>query len=87
MLFSLANSLTPATAFEWFGTVFAVVILGGIGHVVGTLVAGVAGRRRCPRVVSVVLSPATAPFVLFSAIVLALLLRPQGLFALRGARR
>jgi branched-subunit amino acid ABC-type transport system permease component len=27
-----------------------------------------------------VLSPAAAPFVLFSAIVLALLLRPQGLF-------
>ena len=40
MLFALANALTPATAFEWFGTVFAVVILGGIGHLVGTLVAG-----------------------------------------------
>jgi branched-chain amino acid transport system permease protein len=38
-------------------------------------------------VVSVVLSPATAPFVLFSAIVLALILRPQGLFTMAGAQR
>ena len=60
MLFALASALTPATAFEWFGTVFAVVILGGIGHVLGTLVAGLlvgaavrrgvrAGCRRPPR--------------------------------------
>jgi branched-chain amino acid transport system permease protein len=79
MLFALANSLTPATAFEWFGTVFAVVILGGIGQLVGTLAAGVLVGA-LSSVVSVALSPAAAPFVLFSAIVLALLLRPQGLF-------
>jgi branched-chain amino acid transport system permease protein len=85
MLFSLANALTPATAFEWFGTVFAVVILGGIGHLVGTLAAGVLVGL-LSSVVSVVLSPATAPFVLFSTIVLALLLRPQGLFTVRAAR-
>ena len=85
MLFSLGNALTPATAFEWFGTVFAVVILGGIGHLVGTLAAGVLVGL-LSSVVSVVLSPATTPFVLFSAIILALLLRPQGLFALRPAR-
>ena len=78
-LFSLGNALTPATAFEWFGTVFAVVILGGIGQLVGTLAAGVLVGA-LSSVVSVVLSPAAAPFVLFSAIVLALLLRPQGLF-------
>jgi branched-chain amino acid transport system permease protein len=85
MLFSLGNALTPATAFEWFGTVFAVVILGGIGHLVGTLAAGVLVGL-LSSVVSVVLSPATAPFVLFSAIVLALLLRPQGLFAAGSTR-
>jgi branched-chain amino acid transport system permease protein len=86
MLFSLGNSLTPATAFEWFGTVFAVVILGGIGHLVGTLAAGVLVGL-LSSVVSVVLSPATAPFVLFSAIILALILRPQGLFTAAGATR
>lgn len=85
MLFSLANALTPATAFEWFGTVFAVVILGGIGQLVGTLAAGVLVGA-VSGVVSVVLSPAAAPFVLFSAIVLALLLRPQGLFTVGQTR-
>ncbi|GIJ73239.1 branched-chain amino acid ABC transporter permease [Virgisporangium ochraceum] len=85
MLFSLANALTPATAFEWFGTVFAVVILGGIGQLVGTLAAGVLVGA-VSGVVSVALSPAAAPFVLFSAIVLALLLRPQGLFTVGRTR-
>jgi branched-chain amino acid transport system permease protein len=84
-LFALANSLTPATAFEWFGIVFAVVILGGIGHLLGTLVAGVLVGA-LSGVVSVLASPSTAPFVLFSMIVLALLLRPQGLFARGGPR-
>jgi branched-chain amino acid transport system permease protein len=85
-LFALGNALTPATAFEWFGTVFAVVILGGIGHLLGTLAAGVLVGL-ISGVVSAVLSPAAAPFVLFSAIVLALLLRPQGLFTAAGATR
>jgi len=79
MLFALANALTPATAYEWFGTVFAVVILGGIGHLLGTLAAGLFVGA-LSGVVSVLLSPAAAPFVLFCAIVLALLVRPRGLF-------
>jgi branched-chain amino acid transport system permease protein len=77
-LFALENALTPATAYEWFGVVFAVVILGGVGQVVGTLAAGVAVGV-VSSVVTVVLSPAAAPFVLFSLIVLALLVRPSGL--------
>jgi branched-chain amino acid transport system permease protein len=86
MVFALTNSLSPSVAYEWFGIVFAVVILGGIGDVVGTLVAGVAVGV-VSGVVSAAWSPATAPIVLFSAIVLALVLRPQGLFALRSVVR
>jgi len=83
MLFAIGGSLTPDTAFEWFGIVFAVVILGGIGNVLGTLLAGalvggVAG------VVTVAWSPATAPLVVFSLVVLALLFRPRGLLPRRG---
>jgi branched-chain amino acid transport system permease protein len=78
MLYALANSLLPATAYEWFGLVFAVVILGGIGHLLGTLLAGV-GVGVVVAVVSVVWSPATAPIVLFSAIIAMLLVRPRGL--------
>lgn len=83
MLFTIGGSLTPDTAYEWFGIVFAVVILGGIGNVVGTLLAGalvgaVAG------VVTVAWSPATAPLVVFSLVVLALIFRPRGLLPRRG---
>jgi branched-chain amino acid transport system permease protein len=84
-VFALSNSLTPETAYEWFGIVFAVVILGGIGEVVGTFAAGILVGV-LSGVVSVVWSPATAPFVLFTAIILALLLRPRGLFAAGAVR-
>jgi branched-chain amino acid transport system permease protein len=84
MLVALSSALTPATAFEWFGTVFAVVILGGIGDVAGTLVAGLLVGA-VSGVVSVVASPAAEPFVQFSLVILVLLLRPQGIFARAGA--
>jgi branched-chain amino acid transport system permease protein len=82
-LFAIGGSMTPSTALEWVGIVFAVVILGGIGNVVGTLVAGalvgiVAG------LVTVLWSPSAAPLVVFSLVVLALLFRPRGLFPRGG---
>ena len=83
MLFALSTPLTPIAAFEWFGIVFAVVILGGIGNVVGTLLAGLLVGA-LSSLASVIHSPATEPFVVFSLIVVALLVRPQGLFARVG---
>jgi branched-chain amino acid transport system permease protein len=82
-LFAIGGSMTPSTALEWVGIVFAVVILGGIGNVVGTLAAGalvgiVAG------LVTVLWSPSAAPMVVFSLVVLALLFRPRGLFPRGG---
>jgi branched-chain amino acid transport system permease protein len=65
--------------------VFAVVILGGIGQVIGTLAAGVLVGT-VSSVVAAVWSPSLSPFVVFSVIVLALLFRPYGLFARAGAR-
>lgn len=83
MLFAVDGTLTPTAAFEWIGIVFAIVIVGGVGNLLGTLVAGglvmlIAG------VVSVAWSPSAAPFVVFSLIVVALLFRPHGLFARGG---
>lgn len=85
LLWALSNAITPSTPFEWFGIVFAVVILGGIGNVAGTLLSGVLVGM-LSSVVSVVWSPAAAPLAVFSAIVLALLFRPHGLLAAGGAR-
>jgi branched-chain amino acid transport system permease protein len=84
MLFALSNAVIPTAPYEWVGVVFAVVILGGIGDAVGTLLAGtVVGA--VSGVVSVVISPAAAPLVIFSAVILALALRPNGVFARRRA--
>lgn len=84
-LFSLSRALTPTAPFELIGVVFAVVILGGIGQVIGTLGAGVLVGT-VSSVVASVWSPSLSPFVVFSVIVLALLFRPNGLFV-RGATR
>jgi branched-chain amino acid transport system permease protein len=79
MVFALSNTLTPAHAYEWFGIVFAVVILGGVGNLLGSLFAGV-GVGAFSAIVSVLWDPSYEPFALFLAIIVALVLRPQGLF-------
>ncbi len=85
-LFAIGGSLTPSTALEWFGVVFAVVNLGGIGNVLGTLLAGgLVGAMT--GVVTVAWSPVAAPLVVYSLIVLALLFRPRGLLPQRGGHR
>ena len=84
MLYALGSAIIPTAPFEWVGIVFAVVILGGIGDAIGTFLAAVIVGA-VSGVVAVVLSPAAAPFVIFSAVVLALLLRPEGVFARRTA--
>jgi branched-chain amino acid transport system permease protein len=82
MLFAVGSALIPTAPFEWVGIVFAVVILGGIGNPVGTLLAGLVVGA-VSGVVSVVSTPAAAPLVIFSAVIVALLLRPNGVFVRR----
>ncbi len=79
MLYAIGGALTPSIPFEWVGFVFAIVILGGIGNVVGSLAAGVLVSM-LSSVVSVIWTPAVAPFVVFSVVIAALLFRPRGLF-------
>lgn len=85
MLWALGRTLAPDAPFEWIGIVFAVVILGGIGQVLGTLAAGVLVGLLYG-VAGVVWSNTASLLVVFLVIVLALLLRPRGLFAARAAR-
>jgi branched-chain amino acid transport system permease protein len=85
MLWALGNTLIPDAPFEWIGIVFAVVILGGIGHVLGTLAAGVVVGVLAS-VASVVWENTASLLVVFLVIVLALLVRPQGLFVRRALR-
>ncbi|HYJ25191.1 MAG TPA: branched-chain amino acid ABC transporter permease [Acidimicrobiia bacterium] len=83
MLFSIGGTLTPDLPFEWIGLVFAIVILGGIGNVTGTLYAGLLVGA-ISGLVAVVWTPSTSPFVVFSLVVLALVFRPKGLFPQKG---
>jgi branched-chain amino acid transport system permease protein len=85
MLWALSYTLVPDAPFEWIGIVFAVVILGGIGQVLGTLAAGVLVGVLYG-VAAVVWESTASLLVVFLAIVAALLLRPQGLFVRRAAR-
>lgn len=85
MLWSLGFTLVPDAPFEWIGIVFAVVILGGIGQVLGTLAAGVLVGMLASTA-AVLWEPTASLLVVFVAIVLALLLRPDGLFTIARSR-
>lgn len=84
MLVTLRGTITPDAAFEWVGLVFAIVILGGIGNVAGTLWAGLLVGA-VSGVVAIVWSPSTSPLVVFTLVVLALIFRPTGLFERKAA--
>jgi branched-chain amino acid transport system permease protein len=85
MLWALSFTLVPDAPFEWIGIVFAVVILGGIGHVLGTLASGVLVGMLASTA-AVVWESTAALLVVFGAIVLALLVRPDGLFTFTRSR-
>ncbi len=84
MLVTLRGTITPDAALEWVGLVFAIVILGGIGNVAGTLWAGLLVGA-VSGIVAIVWSPATSPLVVFTLVVLALVFRPTGLFRRKAA--
>jgi branched-chain amino acid transport system permease protein len=84
VLIAINQAVFPQLAFEWVGFIFAVVILGGIGNLLGAVGAGiligfVAG------IVSVWWNPQGAPLVVFLLLIAALLFRPNGLFGRLGA--
>jgi branched-subunit amino acid ABC-type transport system permease component len=85
MLWALSFTLVPDAPFEWIGIVFAVVILGGIGHVLGTLASGVLVGMLASTA-AVVWESTASLLVVFGAIVLALLVRPDGLFTFTRSR-
>jgi len=84
VLIGVNQAVFPQLAFEWVGLIFAVVILGGIGNLLGAVGAGiliglVAG------LVGVAWTPQGAPLVVFLLLILALMFRPNGLFGRLGA--
>ena len=73
---ALTTTLAPSQMFAWFGVVFAVVIIGGLGNPVGALLAGML-IGVSESVTMAVAAPAWAPLVSFSILILVLVLRPE----------
>ena len=80
---AMSRAIFPGLAVEWFGIVFSVVILGGLGSTLGTLIAaviiGVVGA-----VATVWGGPPMAPLAVFLVLIATLLFRPEGIL---GAAR
>jgi branched-chain amino acid transport system permease protein len=72
---ALISTLAPAQIWAWVGVVFAVVIIGGLANPVGALLAGVLiGVSESVTMAAV--TPAWAPLVSFSVLILLLIVRP-----------
>ncbi|RPJ39687.1 MAG: branched-chain amino acid ABC transporter permease [Planctomycetaceae bacterium] len=81
---SMIYGVTPTAAIEWLPVIFAVVILGGLANAFGAFAAGlIIGVT--DHVTSAVADAGIASLVTFVILILALLLKPEGLFARRAA--
>ena len=73
---ALSYTLSPSQIYSWVGVVFAAVMIGGLGRPLGPLVAGIViGFSEA--LTMAVISPAWAPLVSFSLLILVLLLRAE----------
>ena len=71
---ALSYTLSPAQIYAWIGVVFAAVMIGGLGNPLGPLVAGIViGVAEALTMATI--SPAWAPLVSFSLLILVLLTR------------
>jgi branched-chain amino acid transport system permease protein len=80
VMYGLASQLRPDMGFTLLLPMFAAVILGSIGNAFGALVGAVV-IGMAMQLTSSFMSPAYGPAVAFALMVLALVVRPQGLFA------
>ena len=72
---ALISTLAPSQIWAWLGVVFAVVIIGGLGNPIGALLAGLL-IGVSESVTMAVVTPAWAPLVSFSVLILILIARP-----------
>jgi branched-chain amino acid transport system permease protein len=72
---ALISTLAPAQIWTWVGVVFAVVIIGGLANPIGALLAGfLIGVSES--ITMAVVTPAWAPLVSFSVLIVLLIARP-----------
>ena len=71
-----STALAPSEIWAWVGVVFAVVIIGRLGHPLGALLGGML-IGVCESMTMAVVDPAWAPLVSFSVLIALLLFRPR----------
>jgi branched-chain amino acid transport system permease protein len=85
MVFGATNAFNPNSGYDLISRLLAIVILGGMGSIGGAMAAAVF-LLVVNDVVAVAWSPTWAPLVYFSALVIVLSFRPQGLFGSSAIR-
>lgn len=80
---AVGQTIYPGLSVSWFGIVFSVVILGGLGQTVGALAAGIVVGVAAGAA-SMIWGPLAAPLVTFIILIAALLFRPEGLITSRS---
>jgi len=85
MVFGATNAFNPNSGYDLISRLLAIVILGGLGSIGGAMGAAVL-LLVLNDIVAVAWSPTWAPLVFFGALVVVLLIRPQGLFGRAAVR-
>jgi branched-chain amino acid transport system permease protein len=86
MVFGATTAFNPGTHYDLISRLLAIIILGGMGSLRGALVASLA-MLVIEDVTAVVWSPVWASTVFFIALVIILLVRPQGIFGQLEVRK
>ncbi len=86
MVFGATTAFNPGTHYDLISRLLAIIILGGMGSLRGALVASIA-MLVIEDVTAVVWSPVWASTVFFIALVIILLVRPQGIFGQLEVRK
>ena len=81
-LLIIIGPVQPAIDRDYIGRVFAIVVLGGMGSINGTLVAAMI-LGIVESLVATLIGPSWSPAVAFGVLLLTLALRPAGLFGRR----
>ncbi|BCL77725.1 branched-chain amino acid ABC transporter permease [Ktedonobacteria bacterium brp13] len=79
MAFGATSAFNPGSHYDLISRLLAIIILGGMGSLRGALIASL-GMLVIENVTAYVWSPVWASTVFFTALVIILLVRPQGLF-------
>jgi branched-chain amino acid transport system permease protein len=79
VLIGVSYSLTPTTGLSWLLLAFTVIVLGGMGSIIGTLVGGFA-IALAQQYGALAFGPQYETLIVFSMLVIVLVVRPQGFF-------